>query len=68
MFGQNSLDKLINFVTHADCCDGSDEVSGCANTCVQEGAAARKALQASVAESVAGLKVRVKVVQRFTDF
>lgn len=47
-----------------DCCDGSDEVQGCKNTCKAAGSAARLDLVSKTQEYAAGAKVRHKYVSQ----
>jgi hypothetical protein len=42
----------------ADCCDGSDEVSGCKNTCLEKNAAVREGLKQKLADYKKALKTK----------
>lgn len=47
-----------------DCCDGSDEVQGCKNTCKAAGSAARQELVGQTKDYAAGAKSRLKYVSQ----
>lgn len=48
---------------HADCCDGTDELEGCQNTCIEKNAAVRESLAKKVQEYKAALEKRQQYVQ-----
>ena len=48
----------------SDCCDGSDELQGCKNTCKAAGSAARHELASKSKEYAAGAKTRLKYVNQ----
>lgn len=50
--------------TCADCCDGTDEVKGCKNTCKEAGSAARQDLVSKAKEFTAGAKTRHKYISQ----
>lgn len=52
---------------HADCCDGTDELSGCSNTCVEKNAAVREALKAKVAEYKQALDIKEAYKEQAED-
>jgi hypothetical protein len=47
-----------------DCCDGSDERSGCTNKCLEEAATIKQALQAKLANYEAALAKRADYIER----
>ena len=47
-----------------DCCDGTDEVKGCKNTCKEAGSAARLDLISQAKEFTAGAKTRQKYISQ----
>ena len=47
-----------------DCCDGTDEMQGCKNTCRAAGSAARLELVSKTKEYAAGAKTRQKYVSQ----
>ena len=49
---------------YADCCDGSDELQGCKNTCKAAGSAARQELTSQSKDYAAGAKSRLKYVSQ----
>ena len=49
---------------YADCCDGSDELQGCKNTCKAAGSAARQELVSQSKDYAAGAKSRLKYVSQ----
>lgn len=44
----------------ADCCDGSDELSGCKNTCIEKNSAKRDALKQKIDEYKASLEKKAQ--------
>lgn len=61
-----------------DCCDGTDELSGCKNTCIEKNSAKRDAIQKEIADYQAALDrkgqyassasgVRENIKQRFAN-
>jgi uncharacterized coiled-coil DUF342 family protein len=42
----------------ADCCDGTDELSGCTNTCIEKNSAKRDELRAKIDAYKASLEVK----------
>jgi len=46
----------------ADCCDGSDELAGCTNTCIEKNAAVREQLKQKVADYKAALDQRASYI------
>ena len=48
----------------ADCCDGSDELQGCKNTCKAAGSAARQELASKSKDYAAGANSRLKYVSQ----
>jgi hypothetical protein len=44
----------------ADCCDGTDELSGCKNTCIEKNSAKRDALRAKIDEYKASLEKKAQ--------
>lgn len=44
----------------ADCCDGSDELSGCKNTCIEKNSAKRDALKQKIDEYRASLEKKTQ--------
>jgi hypothetical protein len=62
----------------SDCCDGTDELSGCKNTCIEKNSAKRDAIQKEIADYQAALDrkgqyassasgVRENIKQRFAN-
>ena len=56
--------SLLTLVCRADCCDGSDELQSCKNTCKAAGSAARLELVSKTKEYAAGAKSRHKYVSQ----
>jgi len=56
--------NLLSCVCRADCCDGSDELQSCKNTCKAAGSAARLELVSKTKEYAAGAKSRHKYVSQ----
>ncbi len=54
----------LTCVCRADCCDGSDELQSCKNTCKAAGSAARLELVSKTKEYAAGAKSRHKYVSQ----
>ena len=49
---------------YTDCCDGTDEATGCKNTCRAAGSAARQDLVSKSKEYAAGAKTRQKYISQ----
>lgn len=60
LFGCPRADRSHTCTT--DCCDGSDERTGCQDTCVQQGLAALEALRQQLQSQREGLKARAQYI------
>jgi hypothetical protein len=52
--------NALLFPSPADCCDGTDELSGCKNTCIEKNSAKRDALRAKIDEFKASLEKKAQ--------